>query len=197
MKRKTKYDWSEIQKFYDSGYTWRDITKNFGIAQATIMSAKKRGDFISRDHSLAGKISYTQGRSNRKHSEETKKKISKSRIKYLQENPDKVPYIINHSSKKSYPEQIFENALISSNITGWIYGYRHSIYEYDFAWPELKIDVEIDGSTHLSDKVKKIDERRDIFSISKGWKVIRFTANDIKTDVISCINKLKTVLLSI
>ena len=93
----------------------------------------------------------------KKHSEETKRKISESRIQYLVENPEKVPYLINHSSKKSYPEQIFEDALIFSNIGGWEYNYQNSIYSYDFAFIDLKIDVEIDGETHKSEKVQKID----------------------------------------
>jgi len=134
------------------------------------------------------------GKKGKKHSEETKEKISKARLKYLMENPDKVPYKLNHSSKKSYPEILFEKALISSNITGWEYGYQHGIYEYDFAFVHEKIDVEIDGGTHNTEKVKKIDARRDAFSISKGWRVIRFTDKEVKTDIIKCINKLKNLL---
>lgn len=189
-----RYDWKEIQKFYDEGHTWREIQEKFGVVQASILGAKKRGDFISRNHSDANKIAFTKGRLVQKHSQETKDKISKSRIKYLIKNPDKVPYLINHSSKKSYPEEIFENALIANNITGWKYAYQNSIYEYDFAWPEQKIDVEIDGSTHLSEKVKKIDFRRDKFSRDNGWIVLRFTADQVKKDVVSCINILKQYL---
>ena len=189
-----RYNWKEIQEFYDAGHTWREIQNKFGVVQASIAKAKDRGDFISRDHSDANKIAHKKGRFVQKHSEETKQKISKARIKYLIENPDKVPYLINHSSKKSYPEQVFENALISANITGWQYAYQNSIYEYDFAWPEQKIDVEIDGGTHLSEKVKKIDERRDKFSTENGWIVLRFSAEQVKKNVISCINTLQSVL---
>lgn len=194
MPRKTKYNWNKVQAFYDAGHTWKEIQQEFGIAQASLFKAKERGDFISRNHSDANKIAYKKGRGCQKHSEETKIKISKARIKYLTNNPDKVPYLINHSSKKSYPEQIFENALISANITGWQYAYQNGIYEYDFAWPEQKIDVEIDGATHLSEKVKKIDARRDLFSKQNGWIVLRFTANKVKTDVIDCINILQSHL---
>ena len=121
-------------------------------------------------------------------------KISISRKKYLIEHPDKVPYLLNHSSKKSYPEKLFEDALIKSNIVGWIYNYQNSIYQYDFAFPNLKIDVEIDGSTHNQDKVKKIDKERDEFSISNGWKVIRFDAKSVIHNTIECVNKLKHII---
>jgi very-short-patch-repair endonuclease len=111
------------------------------------------------------------------------------------EHPDQVPYRLNHSSKKSYPEIVFENALKSSGITGWEYNYQNSIYSYDFAWPKEKIDVEIDGGTHLSKKVLEIDKRRDIFSKSCGWQVVRFTAKEVKDDVVGCLEKLKEFLM--
>lgn len=140
------------------------------------------------------KINCSIANSKRKHSQETKDKISKSRISYLLKNPDKVPYRLNHSSKRSYPEIVFENALTESGITGWTTQYQNSIYQYDFAFPELKIDVEIDGGTHSSEKVKKIDKRRDEFSIENGWKVIRFSAKEIKNNVIKCVNELNEIL---
>ena len=191
---KTKYNWVEIQKFYDQGHTWRDITNHFGVCQATILSAVKNGRFKSRNMSDA-QILYNK-KHKRTHSEATKQKISKARIKYLEENPDKVPYLVNHSSKQSYPEKIFQNALISSNITGWEYNYRVGLYQYDFAFLDLKIDVEIDGATHNTNKVKNIDARRDNFSKSNGWIVKRFTAKQVKENVIGCINELKKVIES-
>lgn len=188
----SKYNWKEIQAFYDTGKTWRDITNHFGACQATILSAAKNGRFKSRNVSDAQILSNKKHK--RTHSEETKQKISEARIKYLNDNPDKVPYLINHSSKQSYPEKIFQQALESSGITGWFYNYQFGIYQYDFAFPDLKIDVEIDGSTHNLPKVKRIDERRDQFSKSNGWKVIRFTAKQVKEDVIGCINILREYL---
>lgn len=137
------------------------------------------------------------GSKGRPHTEETKEKIREARLLYLEANPDKVPYLLNHSSKKSYPEQVFENALIASGITGWVYNYQHGLYSYDFAFPEFKVDVEIDGGTHLNEKVKKIDERRDAFSLSRGWVVIRFTAKEVKKDVVGCMNKIKEVIETI
>lgn len=129
-----------------------------------------------------------------KWSEEDKKRIGNSMLKYLKENPNKVPYLTNHSSKISYPEKIFKNALEVSNISGWTYNYQNGIYSYDFAFIEKKIDVEIDGGTHLLEKVKKIDERRDVYSKENGWIVIRFTAKEVKENVLKCINTLKIYL---
>lgn len=82
----------------------------------------------------------------------------------MKENPDKVPYLLNHSSKISYPEETIIKYLNLYNIKGWIFQMQFSIYKLDFAFPEYKLDVEIDGATHNTDKVKKIDNRRDLDS---------------------------------
>ncbi len=121
-------------------------------------------------------------------SQETKDKISISRIKYLKENPDKVPYLLNHSSIISYPEQTMVKYLNEYNIKGWIHQMQFSIYQLDFAFPEYKLCVEIDGSTHQQDKVKVIDNRRDKYLKEHGWNTIRISAKQIKNNVYDCIN---------
>lgn len=192
---KEKYDWKKIQKYYDEGNSCNDVMRVFDLLKIHLHRAKKYGIFKPRTQKEGILIRIkNHGPSTPIQSEETKKKLSKIRIEYLTEHPDKVPYIINHSSKKSWPEEVFENALKSSNIIGWEYKYRNGIYEYDFAFVNQKIDVEIDGGTHKTEKVKKIDKRRDEFSIKNGWKVLRFEAERVKKDVIGCINELKTIL---
>lgn len=124
----------------------------------------------------------------RKVSEETKKKISKGRTRYLLENPDKVPYLLNHSSKISFPEKTMLKYLKQFNITGWVHQMQFSIYELDFAFPEYKLNVEIDGSTHLLESVIEKDQRRDKFLKEYGWKILRITAKQVKKNVYDCIN---------
>jgi very-short-patch-repair endonuclease len=183
-RRKPKYDWASIQKDYNEGMTWREVQAKYGVAQASLYKALKRGDFCSRGHSEAN---YVRAKKYgwRLHSEESKKKISERRLKFLYENPDRVPYVVNHSSNESYPEKIFRNALCAAKIEGWVAKYRAGIYEYDFAFPEHKLDIEIDGGTHILEKVKRIDARRDEWSESQGWKVIRFSAKKVKPTAVS------------
>jgi len=131
----------------------------------------------------------------KKHTEETKEKISKSRKKFLEENPDQVPYRLNHSSKQSWPEKFFQQLLEENGITGWIYNFQHGIYSYDFAFPDLKLDIEIDGATQQSEKVKEIDKRRDDFSKARGWKVLRIDAKELyKEDKEHIVNLIKSFL---
>lgn len=159
---------------------------NKGLTKETDERVKKQNDTFKKNLK-EGKF-IPKGR---KHTQEIKDKISKKRIDFLLANPDKVPYLLNHSSKESYPEKIFREALIRNNIKGWIQEYRNGLYSYDFAFLDLKIDVEIDGGTHNSEKVKLIDAKRDDWSNKQGWKVIRFTAKEIKNNIDNCINKLK------
>jgi len=135
------------------------------------------------------KIKLKNKATGKKHSEETKAKISLIRKKFLEEHPEKVPYRLNHSSKDSYPEILFEKALQELNLKGWYKKYPFGIYEFDFAFPHLKIDIEIDGETHNQEKVKQIDKRRDENSKSKDWIVLRFTTKEIKNNLKNCLEK--------
>jgi len=203
----TNIDLVYLQKEIDSGKSYPEISKQNKIGRSTICKYIKLGllkksntkniNQYRNGHSMSDvtKNKLKKYQTGKKMSDEVKKKISDSRIKYLKENTDKVPYKLNHSSKMSYPEKIFYNALVSSKLSGWEYNYQNSIYSYDFAFVKEKIDIEIDGGTHLTDKVKQIDKRRDEFSRQQGWNVVRFTAKEVKEDVIKCIEKVKTILM--
>ena len=168
------------------GIAWnRGLTKenneSLKKASQTLKNKYKSGEVI---HSWLG----------RRHTKETKLKISKARIKFLEENPDKVPYLINHSSKMSYPEKLLYNKLKELNID-FEYRFQHGIYEYDFAIPEIKLDIEVDGGTHKQEKVKKIDKKRDKWSKFKGWTILRFEAKIVNKKIDFVITKiLKTIV---
>jgi len=130
----------------------------------------------------------------RAHTEETKNKISKFQLAFLEANPDKVLYRQFHSSQESYPEKRFRKALEKAQITGWVQNYAAGIYEYDFAFVDLKLDVEIDGDTHLKPGVKQKDQRRDAWSRSQGWAVLRFTAKEVKHNLDQVISRLQQKL---
>lgn len=106
------------------------------------------------------------------HSEETKQKISKSRKQYLNEHPDKVGFIINHSSKQSYPEKYFEELFIKENIP-LKYHKQVDRYELDFYNEDLMKYVEIDGEQHYSDYMIQHDKERNEYLKQKGWEGIR------------------------
>jgi len=108
----------------------------------------------------------------RSHSDATKNKISLSRIKFLDEHPDMVPYVLNHKSKgESYPERYWREVLTDNGID-FIQELRVSRYRIDFAIG--KVALEIDGEQHYVDeRVKNSDLRRNEVLAGFGWKTIR------------------------
>jgi len=120
------------------------------------------------------------GKKSMPHSEETKKKLSEIRKKYLAENPDKVPYKLNHSSKESYPEKYFTEVFENEEIDV-VKSFRIGLYELDFCIPDKKIDIEIDGSQHYCDKkIVESDKRRNEFLENDGWDIIRINWSHYK-----------------
>ncbi len=118
------------------------------------------------------------GKTSVKHTEETKKKISKSRKEYLLNNPDKVPYLLNHSRNESYPEKYFGEIFEKSNL-GIVKSYRIGLYELDFSIPNKRIDIEIDGEQHYCDeKIVNSDIRRNRYLEDLGWDIIRIRWSD-------------------
>jgi len=116
----------------------------------------------------------------KKLSEETKNKISKSRKEFLLNNPDKVPYLLNHSRNESYPEKYFWSIFEKQNL-GIIRDFRIGLYELDFSIPDKKIDIEIDGDQHYYDtKILQSDIRRNKYLEELGWDIIRIRWSDYK-----------------
>ena len=166
-KHHKRYDWTLIQKDHDDGMTWEQLRIKYGVAFASISKAKERGDFISRNKSEALKL--VPGRPL---TEDHKLKLSIARTKYLKENPDKVPYKLNHYSKgQSYPESYFEKWLLNEEVS-FISEQQVSIYSIDFRIGNIAL--EIDGEQHYVDKrIVKSNFYRDEYLKSLGIETIR------------------------
>lgn len=139
------------------------------------------GGHVIRCHQNPNRTS-TNGLAGRKISEQHRANITASMRRHFAENPHMIPYRLYHSSTRSNPELLFERKLRDAGIE-FEAEFQHGIYTYDFAFPKLKIDLEIDGSTHDQERVKVIDARRDEWSRLQGWKVYRIPASKIKRDL--------------
>ncbi len=170
--------WDEIQEFYNSGFSATETIIKFSISSRKFYNGVRNGLIKMRSKSESQIISHQK--SPRKHTEETKKKISEVRKKYLSENPDMVPYKLNHSSKESYPETYFTDIFRSEKIDVEE-STRIGLYELDFSIPDRKIDIEIDGEQHYCDtKIVESDIRRTKYLEDNGWDVIRIRWSDYK-----------------
>ena len=141
---------------------------NFGLTAETDERVARQAKSIA-DHYIAHGSCWT----GKKHTEETKQKISKSRKQYLLEHPDQVPYLLNHSSQESYPEvyftELFKNEEINLHKEYYCLGYF-----LDFCDPIKKIDIEIDGEQHYVDsKMVEHDKIRNATLEEAGWTVFR------------------------
>jgi very-short-patch-repair endonuclease len=161
-----RYDWSLIQKDHDDGMSWRQLQNKYGVTSATLCKAKQRGDFVSRNKSEAAKI-YPRNPLTEQH----KLNLSISRTKYLKENPDKVPYKLNHYSKgQSYPESYFEKWLLNEKVS-FISEKKISIYSVDFFINNIAL--EIDGEQHYVDeRIVKSNFYRDEYLLSIDRKSV-------------------------
>jgi very-short-patch-repair endonuclease len=136
-------------------------------------------------------------------SEETRKKIS---IKTTQNNLNRDNLIkekISDSMKKahaegrawnigksrwnnepSYPEKFFMQVIQNEfNDKNYIREYPFGIYSIDFAWPDKKIAIEIDGEQHLRfESYKERDLRKDELLKNNGWLVLRIRWKDMYND---------------
>lgn len=151
--------------------------------------AKKRSIYYeSHDGSFKGK----------KHSEESKLKISSSMKEFCKNNPERVPYVLNHSSKMSYPEKYFYNIFNNLNLN-LLYNYPIFGYRLDFADIEQKLYIEIDGEQHYTDKrIIKHDVERTAILSKNGWNCFRIRWSDYKKktheDKVQCIYEILNFL---
>lgn len=143
---------------------------NKGLTKATSPSLQRR--------SMTWKKNLRDGKfkpsfTGKKHTEETKRKISKARTEYLIKNPDKVPYILNHHSRgESFPEKYFREWMDKEQIQ-YIQEYKFELYSFDFLVKD-NIDLEIDGDQHILDeRYKEHDKKRDECSTNAGYIVKR------------------------
>ena len=59
-------------------------------------------------------------------------------------------------------------------------------FEVDFKWPEHRLVVEVDGPHHQRARVKRDDAARDRILRAAGYRVLRFTDEDVydRTDAV-------------
>jgi len=158
------------QKF-NPGIGYKNGTRkgwNKGLTKETDERLKKTSNTCKEKFKSGELKIWCEGK---KLSKEHKKNISNQMKNFLNENPDKVPYLSNHNSKgESYPEKYFKELFEKENIY-LIQYYRIKRYELDFVDPINKIDIEIDGEQHYNDKkIIESDKRRNKYLENLGWK---------------------------
>jgi very-short-patch-repair endonuclease len=152
-------DWCTVQRIHDGGVFWTNLSKQVNISIKVLNRAVNEGYLLKRKHKLVM-------------TNETKKKMSVSRKKFLNENPDKHPWRKNNKFK-SKPCEILKQCLINKNII-FIEEYQpfdDRYYSIDIAFPNHKIGVEVNGNQHYNrdGSLKKYYSDRNVHLKSIGW----------------------------
>jgi hypothetical protein len=181
-------NWNEIQKKHNDGVFWCNLDKLVGISRTVLIRAVQEGYLKKIIHKKTMSM-------------EAKQKISKGRIKYLKENPDKHPWK-NNDKFKSKPCELLKNKLNENNII-YISEYEPSknrFYSLDIAFPNKKIGIEINGNQHYNrdGTLKDYYIERNKFFISIGWKIYDIHYSVVYNDLLlkTLINDIKNFSLN-
>jgi len=156
----------------------RKIIKQ-GFSEQLINFALRR--WKKRSISEASKLAREKYPESFKVSKKTRRKLSKSRKEYLKLHPEIKPW-----QRESYIEKLFEK-LIEKNELAKKYDIvkEYSFFPYfiDFAFVNIKLAVETDGSQHwkVNDRIKN-DREKDELLMLNDWKVYRIPSFLIKNN---------------
>lgn len=159
MPYKKHYDWVKVQKDYDSGLSYREISKKYNMSQQSIANARKRGDIVTRTTSEAGKLYYKSNPA-KQMGNEARDRLSKrmsennpgGRSKWFEVNGKKV----QGTWERNFALYCNENNIEWDRCKPWKYildGKERS-YTPDFFILEKNLYIEIKGRWWGDDKRK-------------------------------------------
>jgi very-short-patch-repair endonuclease len=127
------------------------------------------------------------------HTEEMKSHLSEKRKEYLRQHEnDFGAFTKRWNRKPSYPEVWFMKVIENENFDkNFISEMRFGKYVLDFAWPDKKCCIEVDGSQHQWPDRILSDEKKDEFIRDKGWEILRIKWKDCFNDPKLWIEKAK------
>ena len=93
-------------------------------------------------------------------------------------------------------ERIVWRHLRNRQLDGWKFTRQEPIgpYVVDFACREKRLVVEVDGATHSTADELASDSRRTAFLETKGYRVIRFTNEQVYENVDAALEEISLVL---
>lgn len=163
---KKKYNWKEIQEFYNQGNSWRAISKKFGVYNKGIQRAIERGDLVTnRGISESLLIGHKNKFINKPvFTEEFKKSVSirqslnntGGRCKWFDVDGQKVQGtwerdLALHMSKLGI---VWKKIKLKTDVMWYKINGQTKAYTPDFYLPEYSLKLEIKGYWWGNDKEK-------------------------------------------
>jgi very-short-patch-repair endonuclease len=69
-------------------------------------------------------------------------------------------------------------------------------YIVDFVCHSAKVIIELDGASHDFEEQQKADEKRDAFFVSEGFRVLRFTNEQVMSNLEGVVETIRQVVSS-
>lgn len=93
-------------------------------------------------------------------------------------------------------EEIIWECLRNRKINGHKFRRQHPITSYilDFYCHQAKLAIEIDGEVHNNNAAKCYDKNRDNDLKAQGITTLRFTNNEVNTDLMRVLNNIRSFL---
>lgn len=161
--------------------TKQEIEQKYGIKSHNFIP-KVLGKNL-RNRSEVSKLSHNANSASYKMSEETKQKLRIARLNFIKEHPEQTAWRKNN--EPSYPEKCFIKFLEQNGYDKkYCIEREYPVFPYyiDFAFVNEKIAIEIDGSQHLESDRAESDRKKDDLLVKNGWKVIRISESEVKTN---------------
>lgn len=117
--------------------------------------------------------------------------------------------LFNQTKYKEFRKELRNNATIGekilweklkgSKLLDLKFRRQYSVNKFvlDFFCPELKLGIEVDGSSHNQIDSDVKDERRTKYLESEGLRIIRFKDYEIIEDVNKVLNEIKVVIIKL
>ena len=170
-----KSEKEEILKQYKLGKSCREIAREYDCNKQIIY------DIIGKNNirSLSESMSALHKRFPQTQSESSRANLREKRLQWMKNNPEKTAW---RNTNMSYPEKVFFEHI--SKDERFVIEREKSFFPYyaDFTILNANIVIEVDGSQHINRK--EIDEAKEKLIISKGYRVIRFTASHVQNNII-------------
>ncbi len=113
--------------------------------------------------------------------------------------PDRYPILkefARHNRQKMTESEGFLWTALRQNLKGFKFRRQHIIGDYivDFICLEYKLVIEVDGEYHHTDEQRQEDQIRTNYLQSNGFQVIRFSNEEVKSNIRKIIQIIKEEL---
>lgn len=104
---------------------------------------------------------------------------------YNHYNKNLQPFASENRKKMTKAEACLWKYVLKAKKTGYTFNRQRPVLNYiaDFMCKELKLVIEVDGITHTFEQVIENDKIRQTKLEEYGFTVIRFTDNDVLTNI--------------